>query len=712
MKRLVAVLLVAAIAVAWGVFDLGDYLSLEAIKQERGRLQALYEARPATVLVVFGVVYMFLSIVALPAGALLTLLAGAVFGVVVATVVVSFASSFGATLAMLVSRTLLHDWAADRFRGTYERINRGIDRDGAFYLFSLRLVTYLPFFAINIAMGLTRMPVWRYYWVSQLGMLPGTFVFAWAGRKLARIEEVSDVMSPDVVAALLALAAFPWFARSALNLVRAGRAHAGWQRPRRFDCNVVIIGAGAAGTVAARVAASVKAKAVLIEAGRPGGACIDTGCIPSRTLLQSARLAREVRRAEALGLRLESRGTALPRVMQRVRGIITRVAREQAPERYRALGVEYIQGRATLRSPWTVEVNGTLVSARSIILATGARPRVPAIPGLQDSGYFTSETIWTLDRLPRHLLVLGGGPVGCELARAFHDLGSEVTLMGRAPRLLPREDEEVSRALRERFERDGIRVLCGWQAVRVERRGGDCRLTCTPAGGTGEQLHVEGDVLLLATGREGCVDGLGLERLGLRLNERGFLDTNDYLQTDVPNIHAAGDLAGPYRHAHVARYQARYAALNALFGFLRRFAVDYDAIPFVVLCEPQVARVGLTEREARARRIRYALHRFDFDGLERAIIDGAAEGWMKVLVSPGSGRILGVTIVGGPAGEMIGEFVLAMKNGLSLDRVLATLHAHPTWSEAGWRLARAWRRSQPPQRLLTRLAWLHRWRRG
>ena len=710
MKKIAILVLIIAAVAAWWLLDLGHYFTLAGIKAQQASVQQAFADQPLLVLFIYFAIYVVMAALSLPGAALLTLLGGAVFGLFAGTLVVSFASTTGATLAMLISRTLLHDWVAERFRGTYDKINAGMDRDGSFYLFTLRLIAYVPFFAVNLVMGLTRIRVLRYFWVSQLGMLPGTILYVYAGRELGQIESLRDIFTADIAIAFLLLAMFPWLARFVVERVQAGKAYRGWQKPARFDRNIIVIGAGAAGLVTSYIAAAVKAKVSLIEAGKMGGDCLNTGCVPSKALIRSARINHYASQGERFGLKLVSYGADFPKVMARVRKVIEKVAPHDSVERYTELGVDCIQGRARITSPWSVEVDGRELTARSIVIATGGRPKVPTVPGLQGSGYLTSDTLWQLREQPQHLLVMGGGPIGCELAQAFRRLGCDVTIIEFLERLLPRDDADVSAALQAAFERDGIRVLTGWRVVNVDNAGAGKRLECAPALGEGEHLSLTGDQLLVAVGREGNSEGLGLDVLGIPVRANGTVETNDYLQTRFPNIFACGDIAGPYQFTHVAGHQAWYAAVNALFGFAKKFAVDYSVIPFAVFTDPEVARVGLNEQEAREKGVRYEVTRYGIDDLDRAIADDEAHGFIKVLTEPGRDRILGVTIVGYHASELIAEYVLAMKHGLGLNKILGTIHAYPTLMEANKYVAGEWKRQHAPQRLLRLVEAFQRWR--
>ncbi|ENO95103.1 hypothetical protein C667_20714 [Thauera phenylacetica B4P] len=722
MKKTLLLLLVLALAAGFFASGLHRQLDLDTLKAGMGGFAAWRADSPLLVAALYFAAYVAVTALSLPGAAVMTLAGGALFGLGWGLLIVSFASTIGATLAFLVSRHLLRDSVHARFGERLRAIDQGIARDGAFYLFSLRLVPAFPFFLINLLMGLTPIRTRTFYWVSQLGMLPGTLVYVNAGTELGAVDSLAGVLSPGLVASFVLLGLFPLLARWGVERVQARRVYAGWTRPKRFERNLVVIGAGAAGLVTSYIAAAVKAKVTLVEAGRMGGDCLNTGCVPSKALIRSARLAHQIRHAERYGLEPGEPAIDFRRLMARVRAVIRKIEPHDSVERYTALGVEVLQGRARIVDPWTVEValneGGThRLSTRNIVIATGARPTVPALPGLEAVGYLTSDTLWDafaeLDTPPRRLLVLGGGPIGCELAQACARLGSQVVLVGRAPQLLPREDADVAAFARAALEADGVEVLTGVAALRCEREpsaeGMDKFLVVADPAGGGER-RIGFDTLLCAVGRSARLEGFGLEALGIPAE--GTVATNDFLQTRYPNILAAGDVAGPFQFTHVAAHQAWHAAVNALFGHLRRFRVDYRFVPHTTFIDPEVARVGLNETEAHARGITFEVTRYGLDDLDRAIADGADHGFVKVLTVPGKDRILGVTIVGEHAAELLAEFVLAMKHGLGLNKVLGTIHTYPTFAEANKYVAGEWKRAHAPQRVLGWLARHHAWLRG
>jgi len=709
LKKLAVLALIAAAIAAWFYLDLGSYLQFDTLKQRVGELRAWYADNPALAGLLYFVMYVAVTALSVPGAAVMTLAGGALFGFWYALLLVSFASSIGATLAFLVSRLLLRDWVQGKFGRQLRAFNAGFAKDGAFYLFSLRLVPIFPFFVINLLMGLLPIRTWRYYWVSQLGMFPATAAYVNAGTRLGELDSAAGIISPALLLSFVLLAMFPLLAKWLLGYIQARRVLAPYRRPRRFDTNVIVIGAGSAGLVAALIAATVKAKVTLVERHKMGGDCLNTGCVPSKALIRSARIADYARRATEFGLEPMAVQVNFRRVMERVQAVVKTIEPHDSVARFTSLGVDCLQGDARILSPWEVEVDGRVLSARNIIIASGARPQVPDIPGLAALDYLTSDTVWELRDSPAHLLVIGAGPIGCELAQAFARLGTRVTLVTHAARVLPREDPEVSALLLQTLQAQGMAVHTGYEPMAFRRDGAaQCASFRTPAG----ERELVFDRVLLAVGRHANVEGLGLDALGIPLTAAGTVVVDEYLRTRVPTIFACGDVAGPYLFTHMASHQAWYATVNALFGRFRQFKVDYSIVPWATFTDPEVARVGLNEQEALARGIAVDVTRYGIDDLDRAIADGEAHGFVKVLTAPGSDRILGATIVGYHAAELLAEFVLAMKHGLGLGKILATIHVYPTLGESNRFLASEWRKARKPERLLGWVERYHRWCRG
>lgn len=709
-------LALAVLAAAIGAFFAGGghrYLSFEAARQQVAAVQSYYDAHPWKTASAFFLFYVAVAGLSLPGGTVMTLAAGAIFGLLRGTIIVSFAASAGATVAFLLSRLLLRDWVQQKFARQLEAINAGIRKEGALYLFTLRLIPQVPYFAINLAMGLTPMRARTFYWVSQLGMLAGTAVYVNAGTQLARIDSLRGVVSWQILGALTLLGLFPLISKKLMDALRARRVYSRWRRPRSFDRNLVVIGAGSAGLVSAYIAAAVKAKVTLVEKHRMGGDCLNTGCVPSKALLKTASLLAQIRNASNYGIRKASAEFDFADVMERVQRVVKAIEPHDSAERYASLGVECLAGEAKIVSPWTVEVRSAgevrTLTTRAIVIAAGARPFVPPIPGIGQIEVLTSDSIWNLRQLPRRLLVLGGGPIGCELAQAFARFGASVSQVEMQPRLLVREDPEVSRLVESRFREEGIEVLTGYRAKRVEVASGVKTLVCESGG---QERLVEFDALLCAVGRTPNTTGYGLEALGIPLTDARTVETNEYLQTLYPNIYACGDVAGPYQFTHVAAHQAWYASVNALFGAFRKFRADYSVIPWATFTDPEVARVGLNETEASERGVPFEATIYGIEDLDRAIADGRPEGFVKVLTSPGKDRILGATLVGERAGELIIEFISAMRHGIGLNKILGTVHIYPTFAEANKYAAGAWKKAHAPGAVLRRLERFHAWMRG
>ncbi|MGV0959065.1 MAG: FAD-dependent oxidoreductase [Limnohabitans sp.] len=715
------ILLLLLLALAIGAFvalDLGRYLNFEQLKASQASFAQLHAEQPLAVAVVYFLVYVLATALSFPGATIITLAGGAVFGLWQGLLIVSFASTVGATVAFLASRFLLRDWVEARFGPRLADIHAGVKREGAFYLFSLRLIPVVPFFLINLLMGLTRMKTWTYYWVSQLGMLAGTAVYVNAGTQLGQLDSVRGILSPALLGSFVLLGIFPLIARRIVVAVQKRQVYARWAsvRPKKFDRNLIVIGGGAAGLVSAYIAAAVKAKVTLVEAHKMGGDCLNYGCVPSKALIKSAKVAHQMRHASRYGLSDVLPTFSFKAVMQRVREVIQAIEPHDSIERYTSLGVEVLQGYGKLVNPWTVEValnDGKVqrLTARSIVIAAGARPVVPDLPGLDDVGYLTSDTLWDAfaqrDDIPRRIVVLGGGPIGCELSQSLARLGAQLTQVEMSDRLMGREDEDVSQCVRDALVADGVQLLTGHKALRCERQGDEKTLVLEQQGQTSS---VPFDALICAVGRQARLQGYGLEDIGVPAHRT--VDTNAYLQTLYPNIYAAGDVAGPWQFTHTAAHQAWYAVVNALFGDFKLFKVDTRVIPSATFVDPEVARVGLNEQEAKAQGIAYEVTKYGIDDLDRAIADGEARGWVKVLTVPGKDRIVGVTIVGTHAADLLAEYVLAMKHGLGLNKILGTLHTYPTLSEANKYAAGEWKRAHAPQQLLAWVKRFHDWRRG
>lgn len=708
---------VAALIGLFFAFGLQDILTLEGLKSRMDDFRAIQTESPVLVALSFFFIYIFVAALSLPGAAILTLAAGALFGLFTGLILVSFASSIGATLAFLASRYILRESVEKKFADRLGPINQGIEKEGAFYLFTLRLVPVFPFFLINLLMGLTKIKTLTFYWVSQLGMLAGTVVYVNAGTQLAQIDSLKGILSFNLLISFVLLGVFPLVAKNILNKIKARRVYAKWadQKPKSFDRNMIVIGAGAGGLVSSYIAATVKAKVTLVEAGKMGGDCLNYGCVPSKAIIKSAKVAHTMRHAENYGLENQNPSFSFKKVMERVHQVIKDIEPHDSVERYTGLGVDVKQGYAKILNPWTVEIKHNTgevetLTTRNIVIATGARPFVPPLPGIEDVGYLTSDTLWDelvkREEAPKRLVVLGGGPIGCELAQSFSRLGSEVTQIEMAERIMGREDEDVADFALETLKESGVNVLTSHKALRFEKQGEQKFIVVEHQN---EEKRIEFDDLLCAVGRSARLEGYGLEALGIETNRT--VVTNEYLETLYPNIFAAGDIVGPYQFTHVAAHQAWYAAVNALFGQFKRFKVDYRVIPWTTFIDPEVARVGLNETDAKAKGIEYEVTRFEMEELDRAIAESQTKGYIKVITPKGKDKILGVTIIAPQAGEIISEFVLAMKHNLGLSKVLGTIHAYPTWAEANKYAAGEWKRNHAPQTILAWLEKYHTWMR-
>ncbi|WP_031435555.1 FAD-dependent oxidoreductase [Methylomarinum vadi] len=712
LSKWLLLLLIAVAVAAFIAFDLHQYLTLETLKTKQADIEAYRSAHPALAITVYALVYIAVTGLSLPGATVLTLAGGAIFGLLWGSLIVSFASTIGATLAFLAARFVFRDAVKARFEKRLQTIDEGIARDGAFYLFTLRLVPLFPFFAINLAMGLTALRTWTFYWVSQVGMLAGTVVYVNAGTQLARIDSLSGILSPAVLGAFVLLGLFPLIAKKMVEAIRRLRVYRHWPKPRQFDNNLIVIGAGSGGLVTAYIAAAVKAKVTLIEKHKMGGDCLNTGCVPSKALIRSAKWLSHLKRHEEFGIKQAQADVDFAAVMERVKLVIKTIEPHDSIERYRGLGVEVVTGEAKILTPWEVQVTTAegvkKLTTRAIVIAAGARPFVPPIPGLDKIDYLTSDTIWNLRALPKRLLVLGGGPIGCELTQCFARLGSRVTQVEMAERILAREDPEVSETVMQRFKQEGVDMRVGHTAREFAVENGENILFAEHEGQT---VKIPFDQVLVAIGRAANVTGYGIEELGIKLSPRNTIATDPFQCTNYPNIYAVGDVAGPYQFTHTAAHQAWYAAVNALFGGFKKFRTDYSVIPWSTFTDPEAARVGLNEQDARQQGVAYEAVTYGIDDLDRAIADGEAHGFVKILTKPGKDQIIGVTIVGEHAGDLIAEFVLAMKHGIGLNKVLSTIHIYPTLAEANKYAAGVWKKAHAPEGLLRWVARYHRWRR-
>ncbi len=708
MKKIVIVLFGLLIASAFFYFDLGQYLSLDYLKSQNTLLQETYNQNKLVFILVYLVIYIISTALSFPGATILTLAGGAIFGWFFGTILVSFASTVGATFAFLGARYLLRDTVQKRFQTSLDKIDEGIQKEGAFYLFSLRLIPVVPFFVINLALGLTRMKTWTFFWVSQLGMLLGTAAYVKVGTEIVNVTSLKGLLSPSLISTFVFVGLLPIIAKKIVETLRSRKAYSRFKKPAHFDYNLVAIGAGAAGLVTAYIGAAVKAKVALIEKHKMGGDCLNTGCVPSKALIRSAKFVHDAAQSKKYGIETLQLNFNFSQVMERIQSVIKKIEPHDSIERYQNLGVDCITGTARILSPFEIEVNGKKITTKNIVIATGARPLVPPIAGLDQVKPWTSDSIWDLRTQPKRLLVLGGGPIGCELAQSFARLGSKVYLIEKGPRILPREDQDVSDLIEAKFKQENIQVLTNHTASEFSSLDGTKRLH---ADNNGQKVEIEFDEVLLALGRSANVKGFGLEELGIQISKKGTIEADPFLRTNIPNIFVCGDVTGPFQFTHTASHQAWFCAVNALFSPFKKFKVDYSVIPWATYVDPEVARVGLNELEAKEKNIPYEVSHYGIDELDRAITDSADEGFIKVLTKPGTDKILGATIVGAHASDIIVEYIAAMKHGFGMNKILGTIHIYPTMGEANKYVAGNWKRKNSPQWALEFLQKFHSWRR-
>ena len=704
-------------------FDLNQYLDPDFFISKKADIDLFYEKSPFLFLFGFFLFYVFCAALSIPGAALLTLIAGFLFNFLIGSLVVSLGSTLGATFSFLLSRFLLKNFVQKKFPHRLKKINKGFEKEGAFYLFSLRLIPVFPFFMVNILMGLTSISTRHFIWASFLGMLPGSLVYVNAGNQLGEIQSPADIISPAILFSFLFLAFLPWIMKFLLKIFPWKRRNRKlkFQKPKKFDFNVIVIGAGSAGLVCSYLASMFKAKVALVEKKKMGGDCLNTGCVPSKALIRSAKILSLQHKAKDFGLKSLSVDYDFQDIMNRVRKIIKQIEPHDSVERYEKLGVQCFSSKAEVLSPYEVLIGNQTYTTKSIVIATGAEPKVFPIPGLDQISYLTSDNLWNLKKLPKKLLVLGGGPIGCELAQCFQRLGSQVTLLELAERLVFALDQKVSETLTHRFHKEGIQILTSHQAERFFiQEGGEKYLTVKDL--KGRKKDIPFDEVLLALGRQARVKGFGLEKLNLEMTKQGAIVADPFMATNYPNIFVCGDVAGPYQFTHMAGYQAGVACLNALFypytrflpsGLQKKFLkVHYNVAPWALYTDPEVASAGLNKDQAKEKQVPYETTYYNLEDLDRAVTDNENQGWIEVLTPPNKDSILGVTIVHSRASEMISEFILAMTHKLPLSAILSRIHIYPTLSEGNKYLAGQWRQKHKPEKLFHFLEKFHTWRRG
>lgn len=708
MRKIISKIMIVVIFIGLFLFakklGLQQYLSLHYLKENIDKFQSYYQNNPIETICSYLAIYILTTALSIPGATILTLGAGALFGLWQGLVIVSFASTVGATFAFLASRFVLREYVQDKFGDRLKKINDGIKREGAFYLFTLRLVPIFPFFIINMVMGLTPISIATFFFISQLGMLLGTFVYVNAGVQLGQISNVSDIFSLKLFLSFSALGLLPILGKKVITIIKARKVYKDFKKPKNYDYNMVVIGGGAAGLVTAYISTAVNAKVALIEKNQMGGDCLNTGCVPSKALLKTAKIIQQIKEAPKYGIKEASFHFEFKDVMSRVQQVIEKIKPHDSIDRYTKLGVDCITGTAKIISPWEVEVNGKIITSKNITIATGASPLIPSIPGIEKASVLTSENLWELEDLPNNLVILGAGPIGMEMAQAFHRMGSQVTVIEMADQILAVEDDDVSNYLKERLSAEGINILLNHRATRFESNQ-----LYTEFQGKEVQIHF--DKVLIAVGRKANTKGFGLENLSIPLTKKGTIETNEYLQTIYPNIFACGDVAGPYQLTHTAAHQAWYCAVNGLFGRFKKFKTDYSTIPWATYTDPEVATVGKNEKALISESIEFEVTRYDIDDLDRAIADSSDYGFVKVMTKKGSDKILGATIIGTGASDLILEFISAMKHGHGLNSILGTIHPYPSMGEANKYAAGVWKKARKPEGVLKYLRLFHRWER-
>jgi len=712
MKRIIVFLLIiAAIFFMADWFDLSQHLTLSQLKHHQLYLHSLVQDFPVQSVVIYFIAYIVMAGLALPGALIFTLAGGALFGLATGVILASFASTLGALASFLVARFFLHDFVQTRYQQRLTVINQKIQQQGATYLLFLRLVPAFPFFMVNLLMALTPISARTYYIVSQIGMLPATFIFVNAGTELAKISSVDDILSIPLLLSLLLLACLPFISKQLAKRVSCWRLYKSWQRPKKFDYHTIVIGGGAAGLVAAYTTQTLQGKVALIEKHQMGGDCLNTGCVPSKSILRTAKFIHDIGQHSNYGVQQAEFKLQFQQVMQRVREKISTIAPKDSIKRYNDMGVDCFQAHAQLLSPWQVEAvsknSKITISAKNIILAGGATPNVPTIPGLENINYYTSDNIWHLDHLPEKLLIIGAGPIGCELGQAFVRLGAEVTMINRNERILTNEDPQAAHALQYALQQDGVKILNNFNPLRIDDNSKNFSLM-------GEQhneiLHIAFSHCLIATGRKPSL--LGCEALDIETNSHGQVITNDKQQTNYPNIYACGDITSPLQYTHSASHQAWYAAFNALFRPFKQFNCQLNHIPRAIYTDPEVASLGMSEQQAIQKNIPHEISYFAMDDVDRAITDEATTGFIKVITRRNNDKILGVCIVGEHSSELIAEFVLAKTHNLGLNKILQTVHLYPTRGEINRLVAGQWRQKKftAYQRKLLKL--FQNWRLG
>lgn len=708
-RILILSVLLITLFLIW-LFDLSAIFQLENLKFHLDELKTLITNNFWLSSFIYFGAYVAMAALSVPGALVLTVAGGALYGIFWGFVLVSFASTLGASLAFLSARFIFQEWFEKKFPAVMSKVHEGIKKEGLFYLFALRLVPIFPFFLVNIALGLSKMPLKNFFFVSQLGMMPGTLAYINAGLQISQLTSLSDVLSFKLLSSFLVLALVPWFGQFLINYFRQKKIYAPFikNKPKNFDFDLICIGAGSAGLVSAYIGSALKAKVALIEKNKMGGDCLNTGCVPSKALIRSAHFMHDLQQAENLGFYEAKAQINFSQIMARVHKKIKSIEPHDSVERYEALGVKCFLGQAQVLDPWRVKVGAQVLNSRKIIIASGAEPLIPGITGLDKINFLHSNNLWELKTLPKNLLILGGGPIGCEMAQCFARLGSKVSLVEMTSRLLAAEDEKVGRFLQRELVKDGVEIFLNHEAKEFSEENGVKILLCQSPEG---EKKLAFDEVLVAVGRKANTKGFGLKKLGLKLRANGSIEVDEYLRATFPNIYACGDVTGPYQFTHAASHQAWHCAVNALLG-IKKFKIDYRFMPWCTFTDPEIASVGLNEERAKLKNIAYEITEYDLADLDRAIVDEQAQGFVRILTEPNKDRILGVTIVGAQASNLLSEFVLAMRHGLGLKKIMACIHLYPSMAEANKAAAGKWYAAHAPSNILKFLESYFSWRRG
>lgn len=708
-KYLILFLLIL-ILILYYLFFPKEYLSLAFVKENINSIKNYVNYNYTTSALSYLIIYSLSSALAIPSALILTLSSGILFGLVPGILLTSLGSTLGAVLAFLISRYLFLDLFKSKFRNQYEQMDKEIKKNGNLHLLTLRLVPIFPFWLVNLLMGLSEISLWRYLFISFAGMIPATIVYVYAGLSLSSISELRDVISPSIFFSLLLLSILPYVLRAVVNYYLKKKLYRHYKKPRAFDYNLIIIGGGSAGLVTTFIARILKAKVAIIEKEKMGGDCLNTGCVPSKSLIKIAKIISYGKTPSSWGLKNINIDFSFEDIMNKIHSIIKEIEPHDSIVRYTQLGAECFLGQAQILSPWEVQIGEKIISAKYLVIATGARPIIPQIPGIESISPLTSENIWQLKKQPARLGILGGGVIAAELAQAFSRLGSSVFIIEESSRILSREDEDASGLIHEIFIKEGIKIYTSHTLKKCEKSGDEKILLCIDR--EGREISLVCDQLFIAIGRKATTSGFGLEKIKLDLNDNGSIKVNEYMQTSLPNIFACGDVAGPFNLTHAASHQAWHTTVNALLGFIKMFKINYSVLPVCTYTDPEIATVGYSKAELIKKSIPFEETIFPMKDLDRAIIEGETCGFVKVFTPPNSDKILGVVIISAEASTMILEFTLAMKHNLGLNKILNTIHAYPGMGEANKYLAGRWKQRKSRLNLLKALERFHTFSRG